>query len=403
MDLDLIKDFPLLSNPPYAPFCYADSAATTQKPLAVITALTEHYLKNNANVHRGAYRLSEYATEQFENSRKKIAKFFGVSKEGIVFCRSATEGLNLLVHGLVELNPNAHVLLSRLEHHANIVPWQEAAKKTNITIHWVDPDQHGVIQLDAVNEIFKLYPISIVSLIHTSNTLGSIQPLRELFDYCKKKNAITIADCCQGFLHSDLNPEKMNADAIVCSSHKMYGPSGLGLIVSSEKFLESLPVYQTGGGMILSVHTETTEFMNAPYKFEAGTPFIEGAVGLAAAFDYISTLDPIKIAHHFEHLIDYGLKAFSNLGSFELLIPENQHRAPIFSLVHPKIHAHDLSTFLDQTAGVCARAGHHCTMPLLSYLKKPATYRLSYHLYNTVDDIDYCAKALLNAEKFFNV
>ncbi|NBV27851.1 aminotransferase class V-fold PLP-dependent enzyme [bacterium] len=403
MIFNIRNDFPLIDRPPYHPFCYADSASTTQKPYSVIQAVSDHYRLHNANIHRGAYRLSEQATEVFEQARSLVAHYFHANPDGVVFCRSATETLNLLAHSLCQkLQPGEGILLSLLEHHANIVPWQQAAARYGLNIYWLNITNDGVIDEDHFRQIFKLHHIKIVSLLAVSNTLGTKQDLGKFFRIAKEYQATTIADCCQSFLDS-VSLKALHADALVCSSHKMYGPSGVGCLVTTSEFLESLPCYQTGGGMIQYVTRDHSLFLTGPARFEAGTPNIEGVVGFAAALEYLKKLDREEAYDYYDSLVRYGLEQFRNLGDYELLASQNAHRAAIFSFSHPKIHAHDLSTYLDSMHGICARAGHHCTMPLLEALGKSATIRFSFSLYNTLDEIRYCAEALRKAEEFFNV
>lgn len=404
MTFNIRHDFPLIHQPPYSPFCYADSAATTQKPDVVIQAVTEHYKKNNANVHRGAYRLSERCSAQYEQARDVVANFFKAQSQGVVFCRSATEALNLLASSLSQqLTPGDGILLSLMEHHANIIPWQQAAARYGLQIHWVSITETGVIDLEHFRLLLEHNPIKIVSLVAVSNTLGTKQDLTQLFQLAKARNAVTIADCCQSFLEHDISLEALNADALVCSGHKMYGPSGIGCLVTQPDFLARLPHYQTGGGMIQYVSQKESLFLPGSMGFEAGTPNIEGAIGFAAALTYLNQLNKNEAQQHMASLVNEGLRHFASLGQYELLVSGNSHRSAIFSLVHPRIHAHDLATYLDEMAGICARAGHHCTMPLLEAMKKSATLRLSFSLYNTVDEIIYCAQALSKAEEFFNV
>ena len=405
MMIDFKKDFPLIDNPKQHPFCYADSAASTQKPYKVIEAITDFYYRDYANVHRGAYRLAERASQRYEEAKKKIVELVsGDDKTQVVLTRSATESLNLLAFGLEPLlEAGDIVVLSVLEHHANLLPWQQLKKRRGIELKFIPINQEGVLDQGVAQTLLALPGVKVVSLLHTSNTLGTVQPLQEIFKLAQQSDIITIADCCQSFYHSHVSMTDLCTDAMVFSSHKMFGPSGIGALVIKTSLLERLGEFQTGGGIVQSVELQDSILQRGAARFEAGTPNIEGAIGFAAAIDYVAQFSFQDIQHHYDALVEHGMKMFSSLKGYQLLAPSNHHRAPIFSLYHPKIHPHDLATYLD-TQGICVRAGHHCTMPLLKdLLSGHPTMRFSFSLYSSQEDISYCVSQLEKAREFFDV
>ena len=395
------EQFPLISTPPYQPFVYADSAATTQKPQVLIDKMGQFYSQHVANVHRGAYRLSESASSLYEQSRQYIKELFKVDE--CIFLRGATEGLNFLASSLAHnLNSGDHILLSIAEHHANIVCWQQLALKKNLTIHYAPIDEAGVIDIEYCRALFTQYPIKIVSMVHVSNTLGTLQPLAEIFSLAKKVGAMTIADCCQSLPVYIDKLHTLSADFIVFSGHKIFAPSGIGcLLIQQKQSIEKMQPYQTGGGMISHVTTSHSSFAPAPAGFEAGTPFIEGAHLLKVALEFVNQYDKKQVKSHLEELRDAAIESLSKVRGLKTFFIENTNRSPIFSVTFDDIHSHDLATFLDAN-GVCARAGHHCTMPLVRELGVSSLLRLSFGLYNTKEEVIRCAEVLQKAREFFD-
>lgn len=404
MNLFPRSDFPLINEPPYKPFCYADSAATTQMPQAVIHAMTQYARMHHSNVHRAPYRLATTATEMYENARINLAHYFGADPKAVIYTKSATEALNLVVAGLShEMTENDAVILSVAEHHSAIVPWQMAAQRKGFKILWVDLNEEGQV---AVSDIEKLIAensgVKGIVLLAASNAIGVIQPIEAVTAVAKKHHLWTLVDACQMGLDTSLSMS-CGADYMVLSAHKMFGPTGVGALLSTPEALERLTEYQVGGGMIRSVTKTHFSIQPAPQRFEAGTPPLQAVAGWDAAIKYIEGFDKIYRMRWTENLNQHGLKAFSSLKGFKLLF-ENQHqRMPVFSLVHDRIHPHDLGTYLDHLHGIAARAGHHCAMPLMQHLNVHGTLRLSFSWYNTPQEIDYCAEALRGAQEFFNV
>lgn len=398
------SDFPLINEPPYKPFCYADSAATTHMPHAVIDQLQQYARISHSNVHRAPYRLATLATEMYEEARATLAEFFLGSPEATVFTKSATEALNLVISGLSsELSEKDAIIISIAEHHSAIVPWQVAAQKKGFTIHWVGLNADGEVDIEQIQKICETHHnIRGITVLAASNTTGVLQPIKDITSFAKSRGLWTIVDACQRGLDPNFSME-CGADYMVLSAHKMFGPTGVGALLSTPQALERLPEYQLGGGMIRSVTKTHVSFQSSPQRFEAGTPPLQAVAGWAAALKYIHQWDRRYRLRWSEDLVQRGLEVFSKLDEFKLLFEEQSHRMPVFSLVHDRIHPHDLATYLDHLHGVAARAGHHCTMPLMEELGVGSTLRLSFSWYNSPAEIDYCAQALCQAQEFFNV
>lgn len=398
------SDFPLINEPPYKPFCYADSAATTQMPQVVIDQMSQYARITHSNVHRAPYRLASIATEMYEQSRIELAECFRANPKAVVYTKNATEALNLVILGLAHsMTEKDAVLLSVAEHHSAIVPWQVAAQKQGFAIHWVGLDEQGQVNLKEVEDLYALHTnIRGVVMLATSNTTGVIQPVKDLTTWAKKYGLWTLVDACQMALDPSLNMD-CGADYMVLSAHKMFGPTGVGALISTEEALQRLTEYQVGGGMIRSVTKTHCSFQPAPQRFEAGTPPLQAVAGWSAALKYIHQWDRRYRMRWTEDLVQHGLDAFAQIEGYKLLYPHQTHRTPVFSLIHDRIHPHDLATYLDHLHGIAARAGHHCTMPLMEYLGVGATLRLSFSWYNTTQEIDNCVAALRQAQEFFNV
>ncbi len=407
------KDFPLLQEAKvkHKPLVYLDSAATSQKPKQVIQAEKDWYEKYNANIHRGVYELAEQATMKYEIARAKAAKFIGAeSNREIVFTRGATEGINLISEAWARHNLNRGdiILLTEMEHHANIVPWQKLAKEKGLKIKYWPIDENG--------ELITLQPplsggqqknnppdkgdlgdllkgVKFISLVHVSNTLGTINPVTQIIKQAHQKNIPILVDAAQSAPHLPINVRKMQPDFLAFSGHKMLGPTGIGVLyVKRERFAE-MDVYQTGGDMIQSVTFKKSEYKTYPWKFEAGTQNLAGAIGLASAINYLQAIGMSVVSKHDQLLVNYTAKKLREIPEVTVYGPKTIKRCSVVSFTVEGIHAHDLASLLDEQ-GICIRAGHHCTMPLHEKLGVSATARASFYIYNDKQDADKFIKAL---------
>lgn len=396
-------DFPLINEPPYKPFCYADNAATTQMPHQVIHEMAQYARMHHSNVHRAPYRLGTIATELYEQARGRLAKYFGAEPQGVIYTKNATEALNLLASSLSrDLGQGDAVILSLAEHHSAIVPWQQASKRQGFDILWLKLNGDGQVCLTALQELLKQHQsVKGVAVMAASNVTGVIQPIEQVCQIAKSYGAWSIIDACQMALDPHLSMA-CGADFMVVSAHKMFGPTGVGALLASLPALKKLPEYQVGGGMIRSVTTTHYTAQQEPQRFEAGTPPLQAVFGFDAAIKYIESFDKLYRMRWTKELVEYGLEVFSQLEGYQLLYAQQHQRVPVFSLTHEKLHPHDLGTYLDHLYGIAARAGHHCAMPLMGSLGLHGTLRLSFSWYNTTQEIDYCAKALKEAKEFFN-
>ncbi len=387
------QDFPALNQQVYGkPLVYFDNAATTQKPQAVIDAISHFYQNNNANVHRGVHALSERADKAYENARKSVKEFINAKHtQEIIFVRGTTEGINLLSH---MINKGDEVIISAMEHHANIVPWQLREAKLNV-IPLLD---NGELDLNAYKNMLN-ETIKLVSITHMSNTLGTINPVKEMIALAHEKNIPVLLDCAQSISHGPIDVQDLDCDFLVFSGHKIYGPTGIGIVYGKQALLDKIPPYQGGGAMIAIVDFEKTTFTHLPYKFEAGTPDIAGAIGLHAALDYVSALGFDNIISHEKKLLDYAQEKLQAINGLRI-IGTAPDKGSIISFVMDKAHPHDIATILDRE-GVAIRAGHHCTMPLMKRFNVPATARISMTFYNTTDEIEKCVSALYKVKEIF--
>jgi cysteine desulfurase/selenocysteine lyase len=404
----IARDFPLLAEPTSRGkrLAYLDSAASSQKPQAVIDALVHYYTHDNANIHRGVYELAERATEAFERAREKVAHFVNAAESAeIIWTRNTTEAINLVsfTWGLQNLKAGDAILTSRLEHHSNLVPWQLLAAKTGAELRFIDVDADGLHVLDDLAR--KLEGVKLVALSHVSNTLGTIAPLERIVPQAHAAGAIVLVDGAQSVPHFKVDVRALDIDFLAASGHKMCGPTGIGFLYGKRALLEAMPPFLTGGDMIKEVGYEHTSFNEIPWKFEAGTSNIADAVALGAAVEYLERIGMDWIADHERRLTAY---AFERLEPFvarglALYGPKRlEDRSGVISFNFADIHAHDLASILD-TEGVCVRAGHHCTMPLMEKMGWPATARASFYLYNTEEDVDQLAVALERAASLFKL
>lgn len=394
------EDFPILNNREMA---YLDNGATTQKPKQVLEALKKFYENENANPHRGAYALSMEATEVYENTRNKIAKFINAkNSEEIIFSKNATESLNLIAYsyGLDNLKENDEVVLSIMEHHSNIVPWQYVTKKTKSKLKYMYINDDFEISKKEIEEKIT-DKTKIVGITHVSNVLGTINPVKDIIKYAHEKGAIVILDASQSIPHFKIDVQDLDADFVVFSGHKMLAPLGIGVLYGKKELLQKMNPFLMGGDMIEYVHEQETTFAPLPNKFEAGTQNVEGVVGLGAAIDYINKIGYENIEKEEKELTAYARKELEKLDFLDLyLTPNEENHSSVFSFNIKGIHPHDVASILD-TEGVYVRSGNHCAQPLLRYLGIDSTCRASLYFYNTKEEIDKLVKALIRTNNIF--
>ena len=397
---EIKKDFPLLEN---ENITYLDSGATTQKPIQVIKAVEEFYQKYNANPHRGAYSLSVEATEQYENTRTKIAKFINAKhREEIIFSKNATESLNLIAYsyGLDNLKKDDEVVISIMEHHSNLVPWQKMTKQTGSKLNYMYINENYEIPDEEIeNKITD--KTKIVGITHVSNVLGTINNVKKIIKYAHKKGAIVIVDASQSIPHMKIDVQDLDADFLVFSGHKMLAPLGIGVLYGKREILNKMTPFLMGGDMIEYVYEQDTTFAPLPNKFEAGTQNVEGVIGLGAAIDYIENLGYDKIQEIEHEVISYARQELSKLDYLTLYTTSNEeNHSSVISFNIKGVHPHDVASILD-SEGVCVRSGNHCAQPLMRFLGIDSTCRASFYIYNTKEDVDKLVKALNKAYNMF--
>jgi cysteine desulfurase/selenocysteine lyase len=383
------QDFPILEQEVNGhPLVYLDNAATTQKPRAVIDALTDYYSSYNSNVHRGAHSLSDRATQAFEDARTTVANALNSpSSKQVIWTRGTTESINLVAHSwaAANLKSGQRILVSYLEHHSNIVPWQLVAEKTGAELVAIPITEAGEVDLAAFESLLD-ERVAVVSIAHVSNALGSVNPVEKLVTLAKKVGAVTVVDGAQGIAHFPVDVQALGCDFYAFSGHKIFGPTGIGALWGREDLLDAMPPWHGGGEMIETVRFDGTTYASLPFKFEAGTPNIAGAIGLAAAFDYISQFDRKALADHEQDLLHYCIDRMSAIDGLSRL-GSAQDSASVFSFLVAGTHPADIGSLLDQQ-GVAIRTGHHCTQPLMQHFSVPGTARASFSIYNTRDEID---------------
>ena len=397
---DLRKDFPIFEN---RDIVYLDSGATTQRPIQVIDAIENFYKKNNANPHRGAYSLSIDATNEYENTRAKIAKFINAPKaEQIIFSKNASESLNLIAYsyGLTNLKKDDEVVISIMEHHSNLVPWQFVTKQTESKLSYMYINDNFELSIDEIRKKIT-DKTKIVGITHVSNVLGTINPVKDIIDYAHKKGAVVVLDASQSIPHMKIDVQELDADFVVFSGHKMLAPLGIGVLYGKEELLNKMPPFLMGGDMIEYVYEQDTTFAPLPNKFEAGTQNVEGVVGLGAAIDYINQVGYDTIQEIEESVVNYALDELSKLEFIDLYTTKNrQNHSAVISFNIRGIHPHDVASILD-SCGVCVRSGNHCAQPLMRFLGIDSTCRASFYFYNTKEDVDKLVEALKKAYKTF--
>jgi len=400
-------DFPILKKKNNGQrLVYLDSANTSLTPRQVVEKMDEYYEVYNANIHRAVYPLGERATFEYEAAREKIRRFIGAkSSKEIIFTRNATESINLVAQtwGRQHLGRGDAIVLSIMEHHSNIVPWQLLQKEKGFHIHYLSLSKEGRLNMEAYQRVIQNKNIKLVSLIHQSNVLGTLNDAKSLTELAHKRGIAVLIDGAQSVPHRKVDLKKIKADFFVFTGHKMLGPTGIGVLYGREELLQDMPPFLGGGDMIRSVGIEGSTWNDPPYKFEAGTPNIAGAIGLGAAVDYLENIGMKKVQEHEQKLLEYALKKMKAIPEINIIGPENaQNRGAVIAFNFAEVHPHDVATILGEQ-GICVRAGNHCAQPLLDYLKVPASLRVSFYLYNTEDDIDRLIEGLRLVKKTFHV
>ena len=394
------KDFPFLeAENGENPLVYFDNASTTQKPIQVLNKLNQFYRKSNANVHRGVYRLSQRATDAYENARKKIAGFINAKDDrSIIFTRGTTESINLVAYAWAQqqLKPGDEILVTEMEHHSNLVPWQITAERTGAVLKYIPLNDDLELDLEKPEKYFTP-KTKVFALIHKSNTLGKLNPVQKLIRHAKTVGAITVVDGAQSVPHTTLDVQQLGCDFFAFSGHKILGPTGVGILFGKPELLESMEPFQSGGEMIEKVTMTHSTWNDIPWKFEAGTPNIAQAVGLGKALDFLQNISMKKVEEHIGELTEYGMKKLNEINGVRIYNKKNIHGG-IISFNVDGVHPHDLAQFLDQD-NIAIRTGHHCTQPIMKKLGVSGTARISFYIYNTKEEIDKlcgCMKSTLN-------
>ncbi|MBK7255170.1 MAG: cysteine desulfurase [Ignavibacteria bacterium] len=394
--LKLREQFPILNQTVNGkPLIYLDNAATNQKPLSVINSISNYYETINSNVHRGLHTLSERATEAYEGSREKVREFINAkSTNEIVFVRGTTEGVNLVAStfGKVNVKEGDEIIVTEMEHHSNLVPWQNLCREKNAVLKYIPVNDEGELILDDLEKLIT-EKTKFISVVYISNTLGTINPIKKIIETAHRHNVPVMLDAAQAAPHLKIDVQDLDCDFLAFSGHKIYGPTGIGVLYAKEKFLEEMPPYQFGGEMIKSVSYEQTVYNDLPYKFEAGTPNISGAISLGAAIDFINSTGLEVIADQEKKLFDYAMKRMNEMGGIRF-IGTAKEKASVISFLLEGIHPYDTGSILDNL-GIAVRTGFHCTQPLIEQkYKLPGTVRASFAVYNTTEEIDIFAEGL---------
>lgn len=392
------SDFPFFASHP--DLVYLDTGTTALKPEPVIEAISDYYKNYPVSVHRGFYDLSTFATQEYEAARKKVAKFINSENDEIIFTSGTTHGLNLLAGILArDLSKNDTVALTRMEHHANLIPWQQAAKQTGAKIRFIEIDKNFNLDMASARQVID-ETTKIVSFTHTSNVLGTITPINELVALARAVNAVTVVDAAQGIVHEKIDVKKLDIDWLVFSGHKLYGPTGVGVLYGKRRNLENHEPFFFGGDMVKKVSYEDAEWAESPYKFEAGTPPIAQVIGVGAAIDFLTNLGWESIKNHEHELTNYALSKMRDEAN--IIGPKDNSRSSLISFLIYDVHPHDIGDILN-TQGIALRVGHHCAMPLMQKLGLVGTARVSFGVYNTKEDIDRLMLAIAHVKKIFRV
>ena len=394
LDVEKIrKDFPIF-NDLNKPFVYLDSASTSQKPLEVIDAISSYYKSYTANVHRALYSIGEKATDEYENVRKLVKKILNVpDSHSVVFTSGTTESINLIAYswGLKNLKETDSVLITEMEHHSNIIPWQLITKKTNSSLNYIRLNNNGTLNTESINDEI-LSSTKIISISHQSNVFGTINPIKNIINKVKDMGVITLIDGAQAVPHLEVDLSELDPDFYVFSGHKMLGPTGVGVLIGRNELLEEMEPFMGGGEMINKVSMQDATWNEIPWKFEAGTPNIAQVIGLGAAINYLMNIGLDKVHSHEQSLLHYALNALEQ-NEDVTLYGNPPERGAVIPFNLKNIHPHDLAKFLDLD-GICIRAGHHCAQPIMDYLKVPSTARISMNIYNDENDIDHLLKGI---------
>lgn len=400
------KDFPILGREvrPGVPLVYLDSAASSQKPVAVIEAMNDYYRRNHANVHRGIHELSETATNAYEDARRRIARFINApDAETLIYVRNATEAMNLIAGswGRTNISAGDEILLTEMEHHANLVPWHMLAEEKGATIRYVPFNEDGTLDLsDLANLLTER--TKVFSFTAMSNVFGTITPVKKLVEAAHQVGAIAVVDAAQSVPHMPVDVQELGCDFLAFSGHKMCGPTGIGILYGRRELLEEMPPYMGGGDMIRRVTLEGFTANELPYKFEAGTPAIAEAIGLGAAVDYLCDLGMENVHRHEQHITNYALEALSEIKELRLLGPPAAQKGGVAAFTLTGVHPHDIAQLLDEE-GIAIRAGHHCAMPLHRKLGVAATARASFYVHTTMDEVDKLVTGLHRVKKIFRI
>ena len=402
---DIRKDFPILQRQVHGkPLVYLDSAASSQKPRAVIEAMSAYYETMHANVHRGVYEISEEATAAMEKARVKVARFINARQgKQVIFTRNTTESVNLVAYswGGVNIHAGDLIVLTELEHHSNLVPWQLLAQRTGARLEFVPITDEGTLRLDIYEELLQQQP-KLVAFAHMSNVLGTINPAREMIAAAHKAGAIVLLDGAQSVPHLPVDVQDLDIDFLCFSSHKMLGPTGIGVLYGKRDLLEAMPPFMGGGDMIRTVGLRSSTWNDLPWKFEAGTPSIAEAIGLGAAVDYLNQLGMENVHRHEQAITRYAMEQLRQVPQLTIYGPEAEQRGGVVSFTLADIHPHDLASILDQEVGVAIRAGHHCAQPLMERFGLSATARASFYVYTMPEEIDVLVQGLHKALAIFS-
>ncbi len=404
------KDFPIFERTirDGKRLVYLDSGATSQKPWAVINAESDFYSKHNAAVHRGAHQLAEEATDAYEGARAIVAEFLGAQDNEIIFTKSATESINAVAYAMGNAEPGNRfaltasdsIVVTEMEHHANLIPWQQLAKRTGAQLKWFKVNQDSRLDLSNIDQVITA-DTKVVALTHQSNVLGTINPLDAIVKRAHEVGAVVVLDACQSVPHMSVNVVELDVDFLAFSGHKSVGPTGVGILWGKSELLSELPPFLTGGSMVTAVTMESATWADAPQKFEAGVPNMAQAVGLGAALNYLSNIGMDAIAEHERSLTGYALDKLLQIPGLRIVGPQdNVDRGAALSFTIKDIHPHDVGQYVD-SQGIAVRTGHHCAWPLTKIMNVPATTRASFYLYNDEHDVDALVEALLGAQKYF--
>jgi len=402
---DIRSDFPILSRQVHGkPLVYLDSTASSQKPNAVIDAMSHYYHNYNANVHRGVYEISEEATAAMEKARVKVARFLNARQsKQIIFTRNTTESINLVAYswGSANIHAGDLILLTEMEHHSNLVPWQLLAQRTGARLEFIPVTENGLLRLDVYEQLLEQKP-KLVAFTHMSNVLGTITPAQQMIAQAHAAGAIVLLDAAQSVPHLPVDVQELNVDFLCFSAHKMLGPTGIGVLYGKRDLLEAMPPFMGGGDMIRTVDLRESTWNDLPWKFEAGTPAIVEAVGLGTAVDYLNTIGMERVLQHERELTAYALEQLQAVSELKLYGPDASQRGGVAAFTLGEIHPHDLASILDSEVGVAIRAGNHCAMPLHKKYGLGATARASFYVYTNKADIDMLVQGLHKAKQIFS-